>query len=168
MSTPSRRSGLAIAYRRLRTPVSPVRSSDPSTARPRIPAVISLVSGVFASIIAIASLAGASTDGALLGVGVVATVVAAVAFLIARAGFRLATPVAGRESRIGVLMLLVALALFVGVIGSMVAFVISAAMVSQYGAGAAIILLVSSGVVMVAGARVLGIAAARKRAREGR
>lgn len=143
-------------------------SSGRSEARPKVPAIISLVLGVVVSIVAVSALAGAFNDGALLGVGLIAAVVAGVAFLFARSGFRLARPVAGKEPRVGVLMLLVALALFVGVIGSMVAFVVSSAMISQNGAGTAIILLVLSGIVMVAGARVLGIASSRSRAREGR
>ncbi|MFF1540381.1 hypothetical protein ACFVWL_09895 [Microbacterium sp. NPDC058269] len=141
--------------------------SPSSRARPRIPAIISLVVGVLVSIMAVASLAGALTDGALLGVGLVAAAVAAAAFLLARCGFRLANPVPGKEVRLGVVMWLLAIVFFVGVIGSMAAFVISSAMTSQGGAGTALILLLLSGVLTVAGARVLGIASVRRRALEG-
>ncbi|MFJ6533818.1 hypothetical protein [Microbacterium sp. NPDC091662] len=140
--------------------------SPRSQARPRIPAITSLVVGVVVSIMAIASLAGAAADGALLGVGLVAAAVAAAAFLLARCGFRLATPVPGKEVGVGTAMWLVAIVFFVGVIGSMAAFVISSAMTSQGGAGTALILLLLSGILTVAGARVLGIAAARRRAVE--
>lgn len=123
--------------------------------------------GVVVSIMAITSLAGAPTDGALLGVGLIAAAVVAAAFLLARCGFRLAKPVPRNEVRLGAVMWLVAIVFFVGVIGSMAAFVISSAMTSQSGAGTALVLLLLSGIVTVAGARVLGIASARRRAPEG-
>ena len=133
--------------------------------RPRIPAIIALVFGVIVAIVAIASLTGAFTDGTMLGIGLLAAAVSVAALLLARYGFRLAGSSSETAPRVGVLMLLVAVVFFLGVLGSMAAFVISSAMISHQGAATALILLVLSGVLTVTGARVLGITAARARDR---
>ncbi len=127
-------------------------------ARPRIPAVVSLVVGVIAAVVAIISLANAPADGALLGGGLIAAVVAVIAFLFTGYGFQLARSASARLPASGPLMLLAFLAMIIGVIGSMGAFILSSAVASQNGVAVAIIVLLLAVVVTIAGFRLVRVA----------
>lgn len=116
--------------------------------------MVLLVCGVIATILAVGALvgafAGSFVDGALVGSGVIALVVAVCALLLARQGLRLARSASASALTWGPLLLTLAVAV-VGVIGGMVMFVISSAVVSRNGVAVAIIVLLLSLVVSITG-----------------
>lgn len=118
--------------------------------RPRIAAIILSVCGVAATIVAVGALAGAAADGALLGGGAIAVVVAVSCILLAVLGFRRARPGATTVSVWGPLFLTLLLAV-VGVIGSMVMFTVSSAAVSRNGVAVAVVILLLSLVATITG-----------------
>lgn len=130
-------------------------SAAVSVARPRISAVVSLIVGVIAAVVAIISLANAPADGALFGGGLVAAVVAVIAFLFAGYGFQLARSASAKLPAMGPLLLFAFLSLIIGVIGSMGAFVLSSAVASQNGVAVAVIVLLLSIAVTIAGFRLV-------------
>lgn len=123
---------------------------NPRGARPRIAAVILLVCGVVATIVAVGALIGAGADGALLGGGVIAAVVAVGCLLLAVFGFRLARRTATSAATWTPLLLTLLLAV-VGVLGSMVMFTVSSAAASQNGVAVAIVILLVSLVATITG-----------------
>lgn len=131
-------------------------SSTNITRRPRIAGVFSLVFGVLTTIVAIPSLVAAGSDAGLLVGGVIAAVVAAVSFLFAGYGFRFVREPSKRLTAMTPLLWLLGTAFFVGVLGSMGAFVYSQIILSQQGAAVALILLLLAGGVMVSGAALIG------------
>ncbi|MBF4634942.1 hypothetical protein ITJ38_11060 [Agreia pratensis] len=131
--------------------------------RPWGAAITSLVCGVIVAVVAIISLANAASDGALLGGGLVGAVVAVIAFLFAGQGFQFARSSSAKLPASGPLMLLSFVAVIIGVIGSMGAFVLSSALVSQNGVSVAIIVLVLSIVVTITGFRLVRVALQRSR-----
>lgn len=127
------------------------------TARPRVPAIVSVVVGAFATIAALLALANASAEGALLGGGLVAAVVAVLSFLLAGYGFQLGRSAAAKLPAAGPLTLLALLTAVVGVIGSMGVFVLSAASGSQNGMAVAVIVLVLSFIETIVGFRLVRV-----------
>lgn len=118
--------------------------------RLRIAAFVLSVCGVAAAIVGVGALAGAAVDGALLGGGAIAVVVAVSCAVLAMLGFRRARPGATSVSVWGPLLLTLLLAV-VGVIGSMVMFTVSSAAISRNGVAVAIVILLLSLVATITG-----------------
>lgn len=131
-------------------------ASTNSTRRPRVAGVFSLVFGVLTTIVAIPSLVAAMTDPRFLFAAVVALVVAAVSFLFAGFAFRFVRDPSTRLTAMTPLLWLLAAALFVGVLGSMGAFVYGQVVQNQQSAAVGLLLLPLAGGVMVTGAVLVG------------
>jgi uncharacterized membrane protein len=118
--------------------------------RPRTAAVVVLVCGVVAALVAVFSLVSAGSDGTLLGGGTIAAVVAVGSLLLSRHGFRLARPASTSGSGWTPLLLTLFVAVG-GVIGGMVMFTVSSAAASENGVAVAVIVLLLSLVVSITG-----------------
>ena len=121
-------------------------------------AITSLVCGLIVAVVATISLVNASSDAALVGGGSVAAAVVIIAFVFTGYGFQLAGSASAQLPASGPLILLSFLAVFIGVIGSMGVFVLSSALVSQNGVSVALIVLVLSIIVTIAGFRLVRVA----------
>lgn len=131
-------------------------ASTNSTRRPRVAGVFSLVFGVLTTIVAIPSLVAAVTDPRFLFAGIVALVVAAVSFLFAGFAFRFVRDPSTRLTAMTPLLWLLAAALFIGVLGSMGAFVYGQVVQNQQSAAVGLLLLPLAGGVMITGAVLVG------------
>ncbi|MFJ4045617.1 hypothetical protein ACIPV2_07745 [Microbacterium sp. NPDC089987] len=118
--------------------------------------VFALVFGALATIIAIPTLVAAVTDATFVLVSIVAAVVAVVSLLFAGYAFRFVRDPSTRLTAMTPLLWLLAAALFIGVLGSMGAFVYGQAVRNQQGASVALLVLPLAGAVMVTGAVLMG------------
>lgn len=140
--------------------------SGGTEARAQIPAIIAFMLGGAAVIVSIISLILAATDRPFLGVGFLAAAVAGISFLFAGYGLRLARTPSRARPRFGPLKLLVALAFFLGVLGSIAMFLFSSDVGSRDAAIAALVLLVLSSAATITGSRLMGLAIVRSRESE--
>lgn len=131
-------------------------ASTNSTRRPRVAGVFSLVFGALTTIVAIPSLVAALTDTRFLFAGITALVVAVVSFLFAGFAFRFVRDPSTRLTAMTPLLWLLAAALFLGVLGSMGAFVYGQVVQNQQSAAVGLLLLPLAGGVMVTGAVLVG------------
>ncbi|MEV8250196.1 hypothetical protein AB0O87_04605 [Microbacterium sp. NPDC076768] len=118
--------------------------------------MLSLVFGGLTTIVAIASLVASLTDPSFLFVGIVALVVTTVSFFFAGFAFRFLRDPSTRLTAMTPLLWLVAAAFFIGVFGSMGAFVYGQVVLNQEAAAVGLLLLPLAGGVMVTGAVLLG------------
>ncbi|MEV8263320.1 hypothetical protein [Microbacterium sp. NPDC077057] len=140
-----------------------------TSRRPRVAGVFALVFGALTTIVAIPSLVAAGTDPGFLFAGLVALVVAAVSFLFAGLAFRFVREPSTTLTAMTPLLWLVAAALFVGVLGSMGAFVYGQVVQNQQSAAVGLLLLPLAGGVMITGAVLVGaVVRARRAAAAGR
>lgn len=131
-------------------------ASTNSTRRPRVAGVFSLVFGALTTIVAISALVAALSDSSFLFAGITALVVAVVSFLFAGFAFRFVRDPSTRLTAMTPLLWLLAAALFLGVLGSMGAFVYGQVVQNQQSAAVGLILLPLAGGVMVTGAVLVG------------
>lgn len=144
-------------------------ATSSTSRRPRVAGVFALVLGALTAIVAIPSLVAASTDSGFLFGGLVALVAAAVSFLFARLAFRFVREPSTMLTAMTPLLWLVAAALFVGVLGSMGAFVYGQVVQNPQSAAVGLLLLPLAGGVMVTGAVLVGaVVRARQAAAAGR
>ena len=144
-------------------------TTSTTTRRPRVAGVFALVFGALTTIVAIPSLVAAWTDPAFLFAGLVALAVAAVSFLFAGFAFRFVREPSTRLTAMTPLLWLVAAALFVGVLGSMGAFVYGQVVQNPQSAAVGLLLLPLAGGAMVTGAALVGaVVRARQAAAAGR
>ena len=127
-----------------------------STRRPRVAGVFSLVFGALTTLVAIPALVTSFTDPTFLFAGIVALVVAAVSFVFAGFAFRFVRDPSTRLTAMTPLLWLVAAALFVGVLGSMGAFVYGQVVQNQQSAAVGLLVLPLAGGVMITGAVLVG------------
>lgn len=139
-----------------RDSVMATEASTNSTRRPRVAGVFSLVFGALTTIVAIPSLVAALTDTRFLFAGITALVVAVVSFLFAGFAFRFVRDPSTRLTAMTPLLWLLAAALFLGVLGSMGAFVYGQVVQNQQSAAVGLLLLPLAGGVMVTGAVLVG------------
>ncbi|MEZ0142562.1 hypothetical protein AB9U06_13885 [Microbacterium sp. NRRL B-14842] len=140
-----------------------------TSRRSRVAGVFALVFGALTTIVAIPSLVAAGTDPGFLFAGLVALVVAAVSFLFAGLAFRFVREPSTTLTAMTPLLWLVAAALFVGVLGSMGAFVYGQVVQNQQSAAVGLLLLPLAGGVMITGAVLVGaVVRARRAAAAGR
>ncbi|PKI89931.1 hypothetical protein CW368_12265 [Actinomycetales bacterium SN12] len=133
-----------------------IDSPKSSSRRPRVAGVFALVFGGLTTIIAIPSLVTAVTDVRFVFASIVAIVVAVVSFLLAAYAFRFARDPSTRLTAMTPLLWLLAAALFIGVLGSMGAFVYGQTVRNQQGASVALLVLPLAGAVLVTGAVLVG------------
>ena len=131
-------------------------TSTKSTRRPRVAGVFSLVFGALTTLVAIPALVMSFTDPTFLFAGIVALVVAAVSFVFAGFAFRFVRDPSTRLTAMTPLLWLVAAALFVGVLGSMGAFVYGQVVQNQQSAAVGLLVLPLAGGVMITGAVLVG------------
>ncbi|MCT1364213.1 MULTISPECIES: hypothetical protein [Microbacterium] len=144
-------------------------TTSSTSRRPRVAGVFALVFGALTTIVAIPSLVAAGTDPGFLFAGLVALVVAAVSFLFAGLAFRFVREPSTTLTAMTPLLWLVAAALFVGVLGSMGAFVYGQVVQNQQSAAVGLLLLPLAGGVMITGAVLVGaVVRARRAAAAGR
>ncbi|WP_101847551.1 hypothetical protein [Zhihengliuella sp. ISTPL4] len=142
------------------------RSAETSSTsrRSRIAGVVSFVIGAVAMIVAVPSLFAAGADVALLVGGLLALVVAGVSFLFGVFAVRFLRRPATRPTAMTPLLWLIAAAFFLGVLGSMAAFVYSQVIQSVNGAAVALLLVVLGGAAVVTGAALGGAVVRERRA----
>ena len=131
-------------------------TSTKSTRRPRVAGVFSLVFGALTTLVAIPALVMSFTDPTFLFAGIVALVVAAVSFVFAGFAFRFVRAPSTRLTAMTPLLWLVAAALFVGVLGSMGAFVYGQVVQNQQSAAVGLLVMPLAGGVMITGAVLVG------------
>lgn len=144
-------------------------ATSSTSRRPRVAGVFAVVLGALTAIVAIPALVAVSTDPEFLFGGLVALVVAAVSFLFAGFAFRFVREPSTMRTATTPLLWLVAAALFVGVLGSMGAFVYGQVVQNPQSAAVGLLLLPLAGGVMVTGAVLVGaVVRARQAAAAGR
>lgn len=144
-------------------------ATSSTSRRPRVAGVFAVVLGALTAIVAIPALVAVWTDPEFLFGGLVALVVAAVSFLFAGFAFRFVREPSIMRTAMTPLLWLVAAALFVGVLGSMGAFVYGQVVQNPQSAAVGLLLLPLAGGVMVTGAVLVGaVVRARQAAAAGR
>ncbi|MPT14781.1 hypothetical protein [Microbacterium sp.] len=144
-------------------------ATSSTSRRPRVAGVFAVVLGALTAIVAIPALVAVWTDPEFLFGGLVALVVAAVSFLFAGFAFRFVREPSTMRTAMTPLLWLVAAALFVGVLGSMGAFVYGQVVQNPQSAAVGLLLLPLAGGVMVTGAVLVGaVVRARQAAAAGR
>lgn len=144
-------------------------ATSSTSRRLRVAGVFAVVLGALSAIVAIPALVAVSTDPEFLFGGLVALVVAAVSFLFAGFAFRFVREPSTMRTAMTPLLWLVAAALFVGVLGSMGAFVYGQVVQNPQSAAVGLLLLPLAGGVMVTGAVLVGaVVRARQAAAAGR
>ncbi len=137
------------------------RSSEPlSSRRPGLNGALCIVIGVVLLAMGVAAFVGAGYDHALVGTGLVAVLLAMIAFLLGGFGFSVGRSASPRSAT-GPVLLLTILAAAIGFVGNGITAVLSALEPSVFGIAASFLLFILALSLALQGAMIHGAAKTR-------